>query len=91
MVYYYGSFIIYRGNLVKTIAIIRLLPLFLLSSYHVNAEVPLSEFFSFGNQAGDSELPPNDDSFADVQIIGLDFTFFLGKTQEALCVYFYFD
>jgi hypothetical protein len=21
----------------------------------------------------------------------LDFTFFLGKTQEALCVYFYFD
>ena len=62
-----------------------------MSKIFLRAEVPLSEFFPFGNQAGDSELPPNDDSFSDVQIIGLDFTFFLGKTQEALCVYFYFD
>jgi hypothetical protein len=89
MVYYYGSFVIYRCNLVKTMAIIRLLPLFLLSSYHVNAEVPLSEFFPFGNQAGDSELPPNDDSFSDVQIIGLDFTFFLEKHRKLyVCIFF---
>ena len=88
MVYYYGSFIIYRGNLVKTIAIIRLLPLFLLCSYHVNAEVPLSEFFSFGNQAGDSVLPPNDDRFSDVQIIGLNFTFFFEKHRKLyVCIF----
>jgi hypothetical protein len=57
-------------------AVMRLLPLFLLSCYHVNAEVPLLEFFPFGDQAGDSVLPSNDDSYSDVQTIGLDFTFF---------------
>jgi hypothetical protein len=32
-------------------AIIRLIPVLLLSSYHVNAEVSLSEFFPFGYKA----------------------------------------
>jgi hypothetical protein len=69
-------------------AIIRLIPVLLLSSYHVNAEVPLSEFFPFGDQDGDSVLPPNDDRFSDVQIIGLNFTFFLEKHRKLyVCIF----
>ena len=69
-------------------AIIRLIPLLLLSCYHVNAEVPLSEFFPFGDQDGDSVLPPNDDSFSDVQIIGLNFTFFFeNHTKLYVCIF----
>jgi hypothetical protein len=73
---------------VKTLAIIRLIPVLLLSSYHVNAEVPLSEFFPFGDQDGDSVLPPNDDRFSDVQIIGLNFTFFFEKHRKLyVCIF----
>jgi hypothetical protein len=69
-------------------AIIRLIPVLLLSSYHVNAEVPLSEFFPFGDQDGDSVLPPNDDRFSDVQIIGLNFTFFFEKHRKLyVCIF----
>ena len=72
----------------KTMAIIRLIPVLLLSSYHVNAEVPLSEFFPFGDQDGDSVLPPNDDRFSDVQIIGLNFTFFFEKHRKLyVCIF----
>ena len=76
----------------KTMASIRLLPLFLLSCYHVNAEVPLSEFFPFGDQAGDSVLPRNDNVFSDVQIIGLNFTFFFEKHRKLyVCIFNLFD
>jgi hypothetical protein len=69
-------------------AIIRLIPVLLLSSYHVNAEVPLSEFFPFGDQDGDSVLPPNDDRFSDVQIIGLNFIVFFEKHRKLyVCIF----
>ena len=69
-------------------AVMRLLSLFLLSSYHVNAEVPLSEFFPFGDQAGDSVLPSKDDYHSDVQTIGLDFTFFFEKHRKLyVCIF----
>jgi hypothetical protein len=63
-----------------------------LSCYHVNAEVPLSEFLPFGDQANDSVLPPYDNVFSDVQIIGLNFTFFFEKHRKLyVCIFILID
>ena len=72
----------------KTMAVIMLLSLCLLSIYHVDAEVPLSEFFPFGSHAGDSFLPSKDDFYSDVQTIGVEFTFFFEKHRKLyVCIF----